>query len=248
MKLDPRTKLVMVICLSTLAVIYNSPKQMLLLFAASIMLLLVFQVQLDSVWWYLRRLLPLLLILFLIQSFFSSGGRLLWAAGPIPLLTTRGLELGAAVVLRMGVIFAAALLLTTSNSRDFVLGLVQWKIPYEIAFMVSIAIRFLPVFREEMTNVVTAIQLRGIDLRNVPWGQKLDLYRRLFIPVVYATIIKARQLAVAMEARGFRAYPSRTYLRRLHFSWADYSLILLSFSATLILIGLEVTLKTKSVL
>jgi len=38
----------------------------------------------------------------------------------------------------------------------------------------------------------------------VPWGQKIDLFRRLFFPVVYGAIVKAQQLSVAMEARGFQ--------------------------------------------
>jgi len=33
--------------------------------------------------------------------------------------------------------------------------------------------------------VVTAVQLRGVELKKVPWGQKIDLFRRLFFPVVY---------------------------------------------------------------
>ena len=65
--------------------------------------------------------------------------------------------------------------LATFSSRDFILGLVQWKVPYEPAFMVFIALRFLPVFRDELVKVVTAVQLREADLEKVPWRQKIAM-------------------------------------------------------------------------
>ncbi|HBC92505.1 MAG TPA: energy-coupling factor transporter transmembrane protein EcfT [Pelotomaculum sp.] len=243
MKLDPRTKMVMAICLSSLALLYDTPDRLLLLLAATVALLLLFRFNPGAVWGYLKPFLSLMLFLFVIQSIFSPGGAVLLAAGPVPLVTSQGLSTGASVVLRIMVVTASAMLFTTFSSRDFILGLVQWKVPYELAFMVAIAIRFLPVFRDEMINVVTAVQLRGVELKKVPWGKKTAMYRRLFFPIVFGAMLKAQQLAVAMEARGFRAYPRRTYLRRLDLRRADYMSMLLFLSATLTLMGADVMVK-----
>ncbi|MDD3898517.1 MAG: energy-coupling factor transporter transmembrane component T [Syntrophomonadaceae bacterium] len=236
MMLDPRTKMVMVICLSSLALMYNTPEQLLLVLAVTVVLLLLFRFKLSAIAGYLKPFLFLMLFLFIIQSIFSPGSHVLLAVGSVPLLTTEGLISGAGVVLRLVVITAAAMLFTTFSSRDFILGLVQWKIPYELVFMVSIALRFLPVFRDELINVVTAVQLRGVELKKVPWGQKIAMYRCLAFPVVCRTMLKAEQLAVAMETRGFRAYPRRTYLRRLDFYWADYVVMLVFLAITIMLI------------
>lgn len=236
MKLDPRTKMVIVVCLSTLALIYNTPERLSLLLAVTILLLLVFRIDIRSVWVYLKHFLSLMAIVFIIQCLFTRGGDVLLTLGTVPLVTSEGLLTGAGLVLRIIVVMAAALLLTTVSSRDFILGLVQWRVPYELAFMVSIALRFLPLFRDEMVNVMTAIQLRGVELKRVSWGEKMELFRCLLFPVVFGMLLKAQNLAAAMEARGFRAYPRRTYLRRLDFIWADYVVILLFATATLILI------------
>lgn len=241
MLLDPRTKLVIVICITTLALIYNTPGQLFLLLAGTIILLLLFRVDLYGVYRHLRPFLPLFLILFLVQCIFAPGGEVLLALGPVPLFTSKGLALGASAVLRIGVVVAAAILLTTGSSRDFILGLVQWRLPYEMAFMVFVAIRFLPIFRDELINVVTAIQLRGVELKRVPWGQKIKLYGSVLFPVVYGALLKAQQLAVAMEARGFRAYPQRTYLRQLNLSRADYMVMLFFLVVAFILICLHIT-------
>lgn len=238
--LDPRTKMVMVICLSSLALLYNTPVKLSLLLAFTVMLLLLFNFKLSAIGMYLKPFLSLMLFLFVVQCVFSPSGPVLLYMNQVPLVTAGGLTLGASVVLRIIVITAAAMLFATFSPRDFILGLAQWKAPYELAFMVFIALRFLPVFRDELINVITAVQLRGVDLKKVPWKQKFSLYRRLFFPVIYGVMLKARHLAVSMESRGFRAYPTRTYLRRLKFHYADYLVMMVFLFTTIVLIATRV--------
>ncbi|MDD4171054.1 MAG: energy-coupling factor transporter transmembrane component T [Syntrophomonas sp.] len=236
MKVDPRSKMLLVICISGLALIYNNPLQLALLLAVSLALLGAFRFDIGMIGGYLRPLVSLLLILFLIQCLFTKGGQVWLTIGQLELVSSAGLIAGASVVLRILVVVNSAMLLTTCSSRDFVLGLIQWKVPYEIAFMVSIALRFLPLFRDEMQNVITAVQLRGVELKKVAWGEKISMYRTLIFPVVYRTMLKAQQLSIVMEARGFRAYPRRTYLRRLDLYWADYVIMSLALTVTVILL------------
>ncbi len=236
MTLDPRTKMVIVICLSTLALIYNTPERLLQLLIVTVLLLLLFRIDIRSVWVYLKRFLQLMLVVFIIQCFFTRGGEVLLSLGSVELISSQGFLTGASLVLRIIVVISAALILTTFSSRDFILGLVQWKVPYELAFMVTIAMRFLPLFRDEFVNVVTAVQLRGVELKQVSWGKKIELFRCLLFPVVFGALLKAQQLAVAMESRGFRAYPRRTYLRRLDFILVDYAVMLIFVTVTIILI------------
>jgi energy-coupling factor transport system permease protein len=122
----------------------------------------------------------------------------------------------------------SATILTTSNSREIVQGLVQWKCPYEIAFMVSIAIRFLPILKEEMLDVVIAIQLRGIELNKVKISKKVKIYKYILLPIVVNSILKAKELSSAMEMRAFRAYSTRTSYMVLKMSMTDYLIIALS--------------------
>ncbi|WHH61731.1 energy-coupling factor transporter transmembrane component T [Petroclostridium sp. X23] len=219
--------------------VYDTPGRLLLLLAATILLLMIFRINLGVVWSYLKPFLYMMLVLFIIQCVFVREGRVLLAAGQVPLMTEKGMLTGAGVVLRIVVLVAAALLLSTFSSRDFILGLVQWKVPYELAFMVSGAIRFLPLFRDEMVNVVTAVQLRGVELKKVALRKRIEMCRCLLFPVVYGTMLKAQQMAVAMETRGFRIYPRRTCMRRLKFCFADYAVMFLSAAATLTLMVMK---------
>lgn len=224
----------LVICITSLALIYNTPGRLLPLLALTIILVFSFQIDLTGIWRSLRKLLPLLLTLFLIQAIFVRTGSALVSAGPVPLITVDGLAAGTVVMLRLGIVcFVAVLLTSSNNSRDFILGLA----PYEIAFMVSVAIRFLPVLREEMVNMITAVQLRGVELKKIPWREKIKLYCNLFFPLVYRTILKTQQLSLAMEARCFRIYPQRTYLRRLRLTRLDYVVMAVSVIAALMFIN-----------
>ncbi|WP_027399059.1 energy-coupling factor transporter transmembrane component T family protein [Anaerovorax odorimutans] len=236
MKLDPRTKMVIAVCISSLAVIYNTPDKLFFLLLLTMLLLLVFRINLKSVWGSLKPFLFMVFSLFFIQCVFIRSGSSLLTIGNVTILTSGGLLQGVGVALRIMILVAVVLLLTTFSSREFILGLTQCKLPYELVFMVSLAIRFLPLFRDEAVNTFTALQLRGVELKKIKWGRKIEIYIHLLLPLIYGVLIKARQMAVSMESRGFRVYPKRTYMKKLILSSLDISVMLLSFSVTLILI------------
>jgi len=184
----------------------------------------------------MRKLVGVMLAIAAVQSLFIRTGNTLINIWGITLLTDYGLIKSLEFFLRLGIIIVSAAIITTSTSREIIQGLVQWHCPYEIAFMVSIAIRFLPVFKEEMVDMVIAIQLRGIDFKKVKLNQKLKIYKYILVPIVINSVLKAKELSVAMEMRGFRAYPSRTSYRMLKMEVIDYIIIGLCIVTILFLI------------
>jgi len=143
---------------------------------------------------------------------------------------------GIRVILRMMIIIVSATIMRGSSSREIIQALVQWKIPYEIAFMVSLAIRFLPILRDEAKDVFTAIQLRGIEVEELSLYKRFKVYSYLFMPVLSGVIYRARELSTSIESRGFRAYPERTSYIKLRLSLKDYILMITSMLFTLIIL------------
>ncbi|MGI6704022.1 MAG: energy-coupling factor transporter transmembrane component T family protein [Clostridia bacterium] len=223
--LDPRSKLVLVLCLSTLGVFIQDIGILTAVLCASIVLSAASGSRLFVLIKKFRRILWLFVAIAVIQSVFAPSGRALVNLGGIKLITAGGLYKGVAMVLRMSIVMVSATIMATSNSREIVQGLVQWKVPYEIAFMVSVAIRFLPLLTDEIKNVVTAVQLRGIELDRIPARQRLKVYSYLIMPVVSGAVIKSRELATTMETRAFRAYPKRTSYMVLTMNRNDYAVI-----------------------
>lgn len=233
-ELDPRSKLVLVLCLSTLGVFIQDIWVLTAVISISMVLSAASGSRLFALVKKFRRILWLFVAIAIIQSIFSPSGRVLVNLGGIKLITVGGLYKGVAMVLRMSIVMVSATIMATSNYREIVQGLVQWRIPYEIAFMVSVAIRFLPLLTEEIKNVVTAVQLRGIELDKIPVRQRLKVYSYIIMPVVSGAVIKSRELATTMETRAFRAYPKRTSYMVLTMQRADYAVIIISIAVSIL--------------
>ncbi|MEL7646902.1 MAG: energy-coupling factor transporter transmembrane component T [Sedimentibacter sp.] len=230
-KIDPRTKLVLVLLISSIAIASSKLGVLAFLLATSLTVALVMKSSLPAILARYKKLLGVMAAIAVTQSLFQHAGKPLVTIGSAAVITDFGARRALEFMLRLGIIIASASIITTSNSREIVQGLIQWHCPYEIAFMTSVAIRFLPMFKEELTDMVTAIQLRGIDLKHIRFSEKLKVYRYMLFPIVINSILRARELSSAMEMRGFRAYPARTSYMVLKMNRADYAIITLSIAA-----------------
>lgn len=226
--LDPRAKLVIVLSLSTAGLWISNIGFLTGILAVSIIVALIFKSPFFSILHEFKRILWMTFLLILIQSIFTVNGRSILSIGTFTLITVEGMMMALQLVIRMMIIISSATIMATNSSREIVQGLVQWKVPYEVAFMVSIAIRFLPMLSEEIKDVVTAIQLRGIELEKIPLKKRIRVYSYVLMPIVASTLIKARKLATAMETRAFGVYENRTSYHILKMQGIDYALITIS--------------------
>ena len=224
-KLDPRVKLVLLIALSTSALMINVPIALLALLCLALLILLIGDVRPLVIWIKLRGLFGLILALFLLQCLFSRGGETLLAVSEFTLVTDSGFQTAVLVCLRLLIVILSALIVVVGESRDYLLALTQCKVPYEIAFMVLAALRFLPLLREEAQDVLCAAQMRGLRTKKTGLRKQTAAYISIVIPVVAGAIRRAEQLSIAMEARGFRALPRRTSMRRLRMRAFDWGYI-----------------------
>ena len=226
MKMDSRTRIITVACLGAVAVIMTSIKEMSVLLLAIIILMYIVEIDYQSMFACFKGLLPVLIVLFLFQAFAGPrGGFDLIKIGETVLVDSSRLQTAVVIVMRLVLIAGSAFFLSSGNLQELVLGFIYFKLPYELAFMVFVAIKFMPFFRDEFKNVLCAVQLRGIDSRKLPLKDKLYLFCNLLMPVVYGAVLKARYLAISMDARGFRAYPVRTYFRVLKMRKIDYLIL-----------------------
>lgn len=222
LSLDPRSKLVMVLVISSLAVWTRDLLILTFLFVLSAAACLLVGSSMAGLLKKGKYFLWLFGAMVIIQSLFSARGEPLLSVDRYVLVSDAGLVMGGQTIIRFLIIMASARVLLSSHSRTIIQGLVQWKVPYELAFMVSLAIRFLPLLQEEITDMMTAIQLRGVNLKRIPLARRLKTYAYLLMPMIASVLMKSRELSMAMEMRAFRAYPTRTSYRRLTFTTPDY--------------------------
>lgn len=233
-EVDPRSKLIIVLSLSTLSIIVKDPVFLGIILLAAILVSVLFSADFKGTIKKTKGLIYLLIGMALVQSIFSKGGTSLIVIGNFNILTTEGLEKSLEFILRMMTILFSATILATSNPREIIQGFVQWGMPYEIAFMVAIGIRFLPILSEEIKDSIVAIQLRGIEFEKIPMKKRIHIYSYIFTPVILGSISKAEKLSMSMEMRGFRAYDSRTSYMTLKMRYFDYIIIFLSVLLTIL--------------
>ncbi len=236
-KIDPRVKLLIVMCISSLGLVFTKVPMLLTVFLTSVLISRVLKADLFMLLKRIRIILYLFVVLVVVQSIFIRSGDSLVSLGGITVLTTEGLSRGLAYLMRVLIILISGAIIATCDMRRLIQGLVQMKLPYDFAFMTSIGVKFLPLLMEELKDTLTAIQLRGIDINSLPVKQRIEIISYIFTPVFAGAMSKAKKLSLSVECRGFRAFDNRTSILILKFSPVDYFTLTLTFLLTAALIA-----------
>ncbi len=92
---------------------------------------------------------------------------------------------------------------------------------HELALMMSISLRFIPTLMQEMDKISKAQASRGLDMSTGKLKDRAQAILPLFIPLFINAFRRAEDLAIAMEARGYRGGEYRTKFRELRFKRQD---------------------------
>ncbi len=235
MQVDIRTKLLIVAIFSVLALVYQDPRILGIILLLNLLTVTLFRISFN-IFRGFKKFIYMYAMLMIIQSFFVKSGEPLIKLGNTYLLTTGGIFYGISIILRFLILVGSGLILVDCNTSELLLALVKLRIPYEIVFMIQMGIRFIPVFINELQNIFSGIQLRGVDLRKVYKRKVLRVYISIFSPLIYSVWLKAEKLSILLELRGFRKFPTRTYYRDISLKKLDYVVISLSLIVTVVLV------------
>ena len=234
---DPRVKMAMVIALSGCAMIKGDIESLLLINAITLLTLVLGRVAIGKIIKSIKGFLVLIGSVFILQCFFVRSGEPLLLIGRFTLITTGGFNMAALIFLRFLCIVLSALILLESRPKEYTLALFQMKMPYDIAFSLMLGLNFLPLLREEAINVFYATQLRGAEFKSGSLKKRIALYTKICLPILVNTLLRAKEMAIAMETRGVRAFALRTYLEKLSLKRVDIILIVLYLSGAVVFMG-----------
>lgn len=167
-----------------------------------------------------RNLVVVSAFLFVLQLLFVRTG------DPVLLFVTdEGLRIAATVVLRLiDATMPLALMLQLTRFNDLTNALVSVaRIPYKYAFTVTTAMRFVPVFGDEMAAILEAQAARGVALDGHGPLRKLRMILPLTAPLVISAAKRSEQIAMAAEVRGFHLRTRASSFKRYAFTVADYA-------------------------
>jgi len=112
----------------------------------------------------------------------------------------------------------------TDGLEDLMRPLNVIKVPvHEIAMMMSIALRFIPILMEETDKIMKAQTARGADFEKGNLLQKAKSLIPLLVPLFISAFRRANDLALAMEARCYHGGEGRTQMKPLRYGKKDYA-------------------------
>lgn len=172
------------------------------------------------------------LILFTVfmNIFFNQEGKIFFQFYFLK-ITSGGIYYSAQIFFRLCIIIVASSMLTfTTQTLDFADGLESLLKPlekikfpsHEISMIITIALRFIPTIIEELEKIKKAQISRGADFETGGLIKKVKSFIPLLIPLFVSSFKRADELAMAMEARGYRGDINRTKLKELKRTKLDY--------------------------
>lgn len=245
-RLDPRVKLVLLLFYLAEVFVFSNACSYMILGAAAGLLIWISGVPFRMVLRSLKPLWWIILFTFIIHLF-SHPGTPLWTIGMFT-MTWEGINQGVFISLRLILLILMSSLLTFTTSplrltdalESLLNPLKRFGLPaHELAMMMTIALRFIPTLIEETDKIMKAQESRGADFSTGSVLSRLRNMVPVLVPLFLSAFRRADELAMAMEARGYRGGIGRTRMKVLHISSVDYLAAFLFFvmTATLCMIS-----------
>jgi energy-coupling factor transport system permease protein len=241
-RLDPRTKILSAIALIVLLFLVNG-----FVGYGLVALGIGLVIRASKIPWkfVIRGLRPLLVILVLTLTLhlFMTEGRVIFQIWFLKVTwegLLRGLMMGTRLVL---LIVGTSMLTLTTSPMQLTDGIETLLRPgkkigipaHELAMMMTIALRFIPTLLEETEKIMKAQMARGADFQTGGLMQKAKSLIPLLVPLFVNAFRRADDLAIAMEARGYRGGEGRTKLKELRFGRTDIMALGLVFTLAIMI-------------
>ncbi len=209
-RLDPRTKIFLLLGAFVLAFLFVNPLYQLVVLAVVLLFgyLAKSLVNLRRIRFVLVMIAVMTVILW---SIFGSGETQLFL-----FVEREALLYALGVALRIDItIIAGMIFLSTTRNEEIATGLVKLGIPYRFAFAVSTALRLVPTIAATGSTIGQAQRSRGLDLESGNLIQRVRKNAPLLVPVFVSTIRSTNVFSMALESKGFGASKRRSYYLRL---------------------------------
>lgn len=240
-RLDPRVKLVTTLCYIISLFIVDSVVGYII---AGLFLAFVIALSRVPVKFMVRGMksIVFLLVMAVIFNLFLTQGEVVVSFWKLH-ITKEGIRLASMMAVRLVfLIMGSSVMTLTTTPNNLTDGLESLMKPlkvirvpvHEIAMMMSIALRFIPILLEETDKIMKAQIARGADFESGNLIRKAKSMVPLLVPLFISAFRRANDLATAMEARCYRGGEHRTKMKPLIYKKADF----LAYGTVCIYLGL----------
>ncbi len=195
----------------------------------------------------LKTIFLILLITLVFNLFLTPGDRVLVQIWKLK-ITDQGLRTAVFMAIRLVyLIIGSSIMTLTTTPNDLTDGLERLLNPlkklrvpvHEVAMMMSIALRFIPILLEETDKIMKAQTARGADFEQGNLIQRAKNLVPLLVPLFISAFRRANDLAMAMEARCYRGGSGRTKMKPLAYERRDYC----AYGVVALFLGLTIAVR-----
>ena len=217
-RLDPRSKLFMILTYTILAFMFRSLPLMIILFLLTILFMLIANLSSQ----FIKGLKGLYFVIFFILIINTLSGSL-----NSSLIT---------IIRLMILMIIFSIYFQTTLPEDITQSLILLHVPYSTAFSLSLSFRFVPTMAQETEIVMNAQKSRGHRIQEGGMIQQIRNLFPLLIPLLMNSIRRAYHVAEALETRAFGVKKVPNFYYPLRFKFIDIFFIVLN----IIILGLGI--------
>ena len=229
-KLDPRTKLVGTIAFIVSVFLFHTFLGYAVAGVFLAGMILMSKVPVKFIFKGLKTIFMLLLITIFFNMILTPG-EVVWKLGFLK-VTKEGLVLAGTMAIRLVfLVIGSSIMTLTTTPNQLTDGLERLLRPlnkihvpvHDIAMMMSIALRFIPILLEETDKIMKAQTARGADFDTGNLLQRAKAMVPLLVPLFVGAFRRADELAMAMEARCYHGGDNRTQMKPLSYKKRDHA-------------------------
>ena len=247
-RLDPRTKLVMLVVYIVALFLAESWVSYGLMFLFLVSVIWLSTIPLKAI---VRGMKPLVVILIftgVLNLFFTQDGEVIFHFW-IFTVTTGGFSRAVMMMSRILMLITGTFLLTYTTSpialtdglESLMNPLKKVGVPvHELSMMMCIALRFIPTLIEETDKIMCAQKARGADFETGSLMDRAKALIPILVPLFISAFRRADELATAMECRCYQGGEGRTKMKLLRYHLEDF----LSYGAGAVLLVMVIVLKS----
>lgn len=233
-RLDPRTRILIVVVLVTAFTASRSPVGLIVGLVVTLGAWWLSRVPFEPLLRGWRAAAPWLLLLAVLQVLLRTGGAdqpELFRVGPLA-ASAADLWMGAALLLRFaGLMVVLGLGAASISESDLTHGLEALLRPLralrlpvsDFVTAIQVTLRFFPLLAQTAERIAKAQASRGANWQSAGWNiaQRVRQIAPLIVPLFVVSLRRAENMALAMDTRGYGSLPTRTTMIRLRYGWND---------------------------
>ena len=229
-RLDPRTKLLMVVVYIVALFMAKGWLAYGLVIAFLGLCIKISGIPLKSITRGMKPVLVVVILTGLLNLFFTPGTHEIFTVFGFT-LTWEAVERATQMILRIMLLITGTFLLTYTTSpialtdglESLLSPLKKIKFPvHELSMMMCIALRFIPTLIEETDKIMSAQKARGADFETGSLMDRAKALIPILVPLFISAFRRADELAIAMECRCYQGGEGRTKLKQLHYTRLDF--------------------------